>query len=90
MMRNNISHMNFECFRALEKMEYLVISKDNFSYFSSKPYVVTPYLNRLNETVQMRGHNIWFRWEIRKIILNTPSYLELSVYSNTCWSKYQK
>ena len=30
----------------------------------------------------MRGHNICFRWEIRKknllIILNTPSYLELS------------
>ena len=27
---------------------------DNFSCFSSKPYVVTPHLNRLNETVQMR------------------------------------
>ena len=28
----------------------------------------------------MRGHNIWFQWEIRKIIpelsSNTPSYLE--------------
>ena len=23
---------------------------DNFSYFSSKPYVVTPHLNRLIET----------------------------------------
>ena len=22
--------------------------------------VVTPHLNRLNEAVQMRGHNIWF------------------------------
>ena len=30
---------------------------DNFSYFSSKPYVVTPHLNRLDETVQMIGHN---------------------------------
>ena len=34
---------------------------DNFSYFSLKHYVVTPYLNRLVETVQMRGHNIMFR-----------------------------
>ena len=33
---------------------------DNFSYFSSKPYVVTPHLNRLVETVKMRGHNICF------------------------------
>ena len=33
---------------------------DNFSYFSSKPYVVTPHLNRLVETVQMKGHNICF------------------------------
>ena len=24
---------------------------DNFSYFSSKPYVMTPHLNRLVETV---------------------------------------
>ena len=31
---------------------------DNFSNFSSKPYVVTPHLNNLVETVQMRGHNI--------------------------------
>ena len=31
---------------------------DNFSYFSSKPYVGTPHLNRLVGTVQMRGHNI--------------------------------
>ena len=28
---------------------------DNFFYFSSKPYVVTPHLNRLEKTVQMRG-----------------------------------
>ena len=27
---------------------------DNFSYFSLKPYVVTPHLNRLDETVRMR------------------------------------
>ena len=28
-----------------------------FSYFSLKPYVVTPHLNSLLKTVQMRGHN---------------------------------
>ena len=33
---------------------------DNFSYSSWKPYVETPHLNRLVETVQMRGHNICF------------------------------
>ena len=31
-----------------------------FSYFSFKPYVVTPHLNRFIETVQMRGHKIFF------------------------------
>ena len=31
---------------------------DNFSYFSLKPYVVTPHLNHLIEMVQMRGHNV--------------------------------
>ena len=41
--------------RAINSTEYLMII---FSYFSSKPYVVTPHLNRLIKTVQMRGHNI--------------------------------
>ena len=27
----------------------------------TQAYVVTPHLNRLKETAQMRGHNIWFR-----------------------------
>ena len=51
-----------------------------FFYFSSKPYVVTPHLNRLNETVQMRGHNICFKQSKQKVSLiinNTPSYLAL-------------
>ena len=48
-------------FRAVGKREYLVIIRDNFCKFCSKTYVVTPHLNRLNETVQMRGYNIWFR-----------------------------
>ena len=45
-----------------------------FSYFSSKPYVVTPHLNGLDETVQMRGHNICFYAELTKII---PSYHQI-------------
>ena len=42
---------------------------DNFSYFSSKTYVVTPHLNRLVETVQMRGHSICFYAELTKLSL---------------------
>ena len=41
---------------------------DNFTYYSLKPYVVTPHLNRLDETVQMRGHNIRFYAELTKDI----------------------
>ena len=37
--------------RALDKREYWMIIGDNFSYFSMKPYVLTPHLNCLNETV---------------------------------------
>ena len=33
-----------------------MIIRDNFSYFSKKPYVVIPHLNSLNETVQIKGH----------------------------------
>ena len=40
---------------------YLVIIRDNFSTFCTKIYVVTPHLNRLDETIQMRGHSIWFQ-----------------------------
>ena len=47
--------------RALDKREYLVIIGDNFCKFCIKTYVMTPHLNRLVKTVQMRGHNIWFR-----------------------------
>ena len=38
-----------------------------FSYFSSKPYIVTPHLNCLIQTVQMRGHNICVQPELTKI-----------------------
>ena len=37
--------------------EYLVIIRDNFLH---KSICCDPHLNRLFETVQMRGHNIWF------------------------------
>ena len=46
-------------FRALDK-EYLLIIRDIFCKFCIKTYVMTPHLNRVGETVQMRGHNIWF------------------------------
>ena len=50
---------------------------DNSSCFSSKPYVVTHHLNRLIETVQMRGHNICFHVELTKIIHNYHQILPL-------------
>ena len=46
------------------------VSDDNFSNFSLKPYVVTPHLNRLIETVKMMGHNICFYDEKTKIYPN--------------------
>ena len=54
-----------------------MIIKGNFSYFSLKPYVVTPHLNRLDEAVQMRGHNICFYAELTKIIPNYHQTLPL-------------
>ena len=54
-----------------------------FSYFSLKPYVMTPHLNRLNETVQMRGYNICFYAELKNYPLlspNTTSCLEFCVF----------
>ena len=57
-----------------------MILRDNFSYFSLKPYVVTPHLNRLIEMVQMRGHNM-FLCRINKnyplLSSKTSSYLQL-------------
>ena len=42
-----------------KKREYSMIIRDIF-LSCTKTYVVTPHLNRLNETLQMKGHNIWF------------------------------
>ena len=47
-------------FRALDKWEYLMIIRDKICKFCIKPYVMTPELNRLDETVQMRCHNTWY------------------------------
>ena len=52
---------NSNIVRALDKKECLVIIRDNFCQFCTKTYVVTPHPNRLDETVQMRGHNICFQ-----------------------------
>ena len=60
--------------RAVDKRKYLKIISANFSYFSFKPYVVTPHLNRLIETVQMRGHNLCFYVELTKIV---PNYQQI-------------
>ena len=46
-----------------------MIIGDNFCSFCIKTYIVSPHLNHLDETVQMRGHNILIRREIRKIII---------------------
>ena len=56
--------------RALDKRECLTI----FFIFSDKSYVVTPHLNSLVETVQMRSHNIRFYAELTKII---PYYQQI-------------
>ena len=45
-----------------------------FFYFSSKPYVETPHLNRLIETVQIKGQKIWSYVELTKII---PKYHQI-------------
>ena len=57
---------------------------DIFSYFSFKPYVVTPHLNCLVETVQMRGHNIWLYAELTKIVPNYHQILPL-IKSSVCY-----
>ena len=42
--------------RAQNKREYLMIIREMF--ILHKTYVVTPHLNRLDESAQMRGHNM--------------------------------
>ena len=52
--------------RDLDKRGYRGYFKDNFAFYLMKPYVVTPYLNSLHNTVQMKGHNIHFYAELTK------------------------
>ena len=52
----------------------LMITEDNFSYFSLKPYNVSPHQNCLNETIQIRGHNICFYAELTNI---NPNYHQI-------------
>ena len=57
------SHNLNASFKTLDR-----VFDDNFSYFLLQPYVVTPYLNHLEDkTVQIRGHNICFYTELTKI-----------------------
>ena len=58
-----------------------MIIRDNFCQFFTKTYVMTPYLNRLIASAQMRGHNIWFQMEIRKIIICQLSLNTLLILS---------
>ena len=53
--------------------------KDNFSYFSMKAYLVTPYQNHPNETVIIMVLNYALMRNMDnnpEIILATPSFLE--------------
>ena len=50
-----------------------MIIRLNFCQFCAKTYIVTPHLNRLDETVQERGHNMVSK-RIRKIIPQLSSY----------------
>ena len=43
---------------------------------------MTPHLSRLDETVQMRGHNRWFYAELSKII---PNYHQILFYLELCF-----
>ena len=61
--------------RALDKREYLVIIRDSFCKFCIKTYVVTPHLNRPNEAVQMRGHNIKYSLLSRALKTRDSSFV---------------
>ena len=54
-----------------------MIIRDNFYYFCIKNICCDSHLNRLDETVQMSGHNIWFLMRNKKIIIKYSLF-------NTC------
>ena len=58
-----------------------------FSFLIENHNIVTPHLNRLDETDQMRGHtNVFMQSRINKnfpyLSLNMPSYLFYSILSH--------
>ena len=55
-----------------------MIIEGQFYYSSWKQYDVTPHLNRLDETIQMRGHNICFKAKFTKLSLIINKYFLLS------------
>ena len=55
-------------FLGVPNLNHITVFNYNISYLTLKLYVVTPYLNRLFETVQMSGYNICFYAEFTKII----------------------
>ena len=55
-------------------------SKINFSYFSTKTYVMTPHLNRLRETILMMGSNIRLKELYGKLSLLLISSGALDLY----------
>ena len=72
--------LRLDLFRALDKREYF---DDNFSYFSSKPYVVTPYLNHLLDgSDEWSTHYFLYRLNNNYPYLspNTPAYPYLELY----------
>ena len=67
--------------KPVQKLKRGGVFDDNFSYFSLEPYVVTPHLNCLVQTVQVRGNNICYYTEnYSELSPGTPSYLELCLY----------
>ena len=44
--------------------------KGYFYLFLTEAIILPSHLNCLDETVQMRGHNVWFYAELSNIILN--------------------
>ena len=46
---------------------------------SQQNHMLCPHLNRLNETVQIRGHNICFHAELTKLSLIIAKYSLLSI-----------
>ena len=71
--------------RAVDKREYLVIIMDTFVNSAQnhmmRPLIWTVSSRRFrwgvttygfDEMVQMKGHNIWFRWEIKINIIKCP------------------